>query len=286
MKQRVKKAVIPVAGFGTRFLPATKVIPKEMLPVVDKPVIQYLVEEAVEAGIETIIFVINKNKHSIEDHFSRDRDFEAMLSRTKKHSLLNSVKNIHKLAEFIYISQDEPLGTGDAIMRAKGLVGNEPFAVFWADDIVWSETPAIGQLIKVYEKFDGPVLGLFKIPRKDTYLYGVPACRRIAKRTFQVSRLIEKPNPKKAPSTFASMGRYIITPEIFPYIAKTKKRGGEVLLPDALDKFIQENNVYGYELEGTWYDCGSKSGFLRANIELALKRPDLRDSIKSILKNL
>ena len=286
MKQRVKKAVIPVAGFGTRFLPATKVIPKEMLPVVDKPVIQYLVEEAVEAGIETIIFVINKNKHSIEDHFSRDRDFEAMLSRTKKHSLLNSVKNIHKLAEFIYISQDEPLGTGDAIMRAKGLVGNEPFAVFWADDIVWSETPAIGQLIKVYEKFDGPVLGLFKIPRKDTYLYGVPACRRIAKRTFQVSRLIEKPNPKKAPSTFASMGRYIITPEIFPYIAKTKKRGGEVLLPDALDKFIQENNVYGYEIEGTWYDCGSKSGFLRANIELALKRPDLRDSIKSILKNL
>ena len=286
MKQRVKKAVIPVAGFGTRFLPATKVIPKEMLPVVDKPVIQYLVEEAVEAGIETIIFVINKNKHSIEDHFSRDRDFEAMLSRTKKHSLLNSVKNIHKLAEFIYISQDEPLGTGDAIMRAKGLVGNEPFAVFWADDIVWSETPAIGQLIKVYEKFDGPVLGLFKIPRKDTYLYGVPACRRIAKRTFQVSRLIEKPNPKKAPSTFASMGRYIITPEIFPYIAKTKKRGGEVLLPDALDKFIQENNVYGYEIEGTWYDCGSKSGFLRANVELALKRPDLKDSIKSILKNL
>ena len=286
MKQRVKKAVIPVAGFGTRFLPATKVIPKEMLPVVDKPVIQYLVEEAVEAGIETIIFVINKNKHSIEDHFSRDRDFEAMLSRTKKHSLLNSVKNIHKLAEFIYISQDEPLGTGDAIMRAKGLVGNEPFAVFWADDIVWSETPAIGQLIKVYEKFDGPVLGLFKIPRKDTYLYGVPACRRIAKRTFQVSRLIEKPNPKKAPSTFASMGRYIITPEIFPYIAKTKKRGGEVLLPDALDKFIQENNVYGYEIEGTWYDCGSKAGFLKANVELALKRPDLKDSIKSILKNL
>jgi len=286
MKQRVKKAVIPVAGFGTRFLPATKVIPKEMLPVVDKPVIQYLVEEAVEAGIETIIFVINKNKHSIEDHFSRDRDFEAMLSRTKKHSLLNSVKNIHKLAEFIYISQDEPLGTGDAIMRAKGLVGNEPFAVFWADDIVWSETPAIGQLIKVYEKFDGPVLGLFKIPRKDTYLYGVPACRRIAKRTFQVSRLIEKPNPKKAPSTFASMGRYIITPEIFPYISKTKKRGGEVLLPDALDKFIQENNVYGYEIEGTWYDCGSKSGFLRANVELALKRPDLADAIKSILKNL
>lgn len=283
---KVKKAVIPVAGFGTRFLPATKVIPKEMLPVVDKPVVQYLVEEAAAAGIETVVFIINKNKHSIEDHFSRDRDFKAMLRRAGKKSLFDSIGHIHKLAKFVYISQDEPLGTGDAIMRAKGLVGNEPFAVFYADDIVWSQKPAISQLIRVYEKYGGPVLGLFKVPRKDTRLYGIIKGKTIAERTIHVSRLIEKPRPEESPSILASMGRYIMTPEIFPYISKIKKRNGELFLADAIDKFAQENNVYAYELEGVWYDCGSKSGFLRANIELALNHPDLKESARSILKNL
>lgn len=286
---KVKKAIIPVAGFGTRFLPATKAIPKEMLPVVDKPVVQYLVEEAVASGIETIIFVVNQKKHAIADHFSRERDFEAFLRRNKKYALLEKIQKIHKLAEFIYVCQDEPLGSGDAVSRAKRLIGDEPFGVFYADDIVRSKKPALGQLIKAHEKCGGSVLGLFKVPRKDTKLYGVvkltgsdPVNNGV--RPQRIDRIVEKPDPKNAPSQLASVGRFILTPEIFPKIAKTKKTKGEVYLADAIDALAKEGSVYGHELEGTWYDCGSKAGFLRANLAFALEHPELKEEARRILK--
>lgn len=275
---KVTKAIIPVAGFGTRFLPATKAIPKEMLPVVDKPVIQYLVEEAAEAGIETIIFVTNRRKHSIQDHFSRDKDFELMLRRAKKHDLLAKVNKIYSLANFIYVSQDEQLGSGDAVARAECLIGEEPFAVFYADDIVVSQKPAIKQLIEAYEKCGGSVLGLFRVLKQDTRLYGivnfagtVPAKNGLRK----IDGIVEKPDPQTAPSHLASVGRFILTPDIFSKIAKTKKTKGEFYLSDAIDMLAQEGKMYGYELEGTWYDCGSKAGYVLANIELAKKHPEL-----------
>ncbi|MFY9457386.1 MAG: UTP--glucose-1-phosphate uridylyltransferase [Candidatus Spechtbacterales bacterium] len=282
MSQKIRKAVIPVAGFGTRFLPATKAIPKEMLPVVDKPVLQYLVEEAVASGIETIIFVVNKNKHSIQSHFSKDRDFESLLKRAKKYELLEKIREIHKLAEFVYVYQDEPLGSGDAVMRAERLIGDEPFGVFYADDIVRSKKPALGQLMRSYEKHQGSVLGLFKVPKGEVHRYG------IAKLTgaSRVEKLVEKPDPANAPSQLASVGRFILTPEIFPKIAKTKKTKGEVYLADAIDALAKEGRVYGHELEGTWYDCGSKAGFLKANFAFALEHPELKMEMKKILKEV
>mgnify|MGYP001597379557 CR=1 FL=1 len=284
MVQKVKKAIIPVAGFGTRFLPATKAIPKEMLPVVDKPVLQYLVEEAVAAGIETIIFVTNQKKHPIGDHFSRDKDFEAFLRRNKKYDLLEKIKKIHKLAEFIYVYQDEPLGSGDAIARAQRLIAapDEAFGVFYADDVMRSKKPAIGQLIEAYNRYGASVLGLYKVPKAEVYKYGIAKLADDAR----VEKLVEKPDPKNAPSQLASVGRFILTPEIFPKIAKTKKTKGEVYLANAIDKLAQEGRVYGQELEGTWYDCGSKAGFLRANLAFALEHPELRGEIKRILKTL
>ena len=289
MSNKVRKAIIPVAGLGTRFLPATKAIPKEMLPVIDKPVLQYLVEEAVESGIETIIFVTNQKKHSIEDHFSRDRDLEAFLRRNKKHSLLEKIQKIHKLAEFIYVCQDEPLGTGDAVLRAKGIVGDEPFAVFYADDIVVSPKgkPAIGQLMKVYEKYEAPVLGLVRVKRSQSYLYGMARGKRIGERVFKIDTLVEQPKPEDAPSTLASMGRHILTPKIFEHIPKVSKTKGELKLTDAIARFSsEEEGLYGYELEGTWYDCGSKAGFLKANLAFALEHPELKGEIRKILKEV
>lgn len=286
MSNKVRKAVIPVAGFGTRFLPATKSIPKEMLPVVDKPVVQYLVEEAVASGIETIIFVVNKNKHSIQSHFSKDRDFEDLLKRSKKYALLERIKEIHKLAEFIYVYQDEPLGSGDAVARAERLIGDEPFGVFYADDIVRSKTPALGQLINTYEKCEGSVLGLFKVPKAEVCKYGIAKCNRAGSSPsrLRVERLVEKPDPKEAPSRLASVGRFVLTPEIFSKIAKTKKTNGEVYLADAIDMLAQEGKVYGHELEGTWYDCGSKAGFLKANLAFALEHPELKGEARRILQ--
>ena len=288
MSNKVKKAIIPVAGLGTRFLPATKAIPKEMLPVVDKPVLQYLVEEAVASGIETIIFVTNHKKHSIEDHLSKDKDLEALLRRGKKYSLLESIQKIHKLAEFKYVFQDKPLGSGDAIARAEKLVGDEPFGVFYADDIVRSKIPALGQLIKVYEKYQASVLGLFEVSKADVHKYGIVKCNRTGSDPDQlkVDKLVEKPEAKNAPSRLASVGRFVLTPEIFPKIRKTKKTKGEVYLADAIDMLAKEGKVYGHAIEGTWYDCGSKAGFLKANLAFALEHPELKDEAKRILKEV
>lgn len=288
MSNKVKKAIIPVAGLGTRFLPVTKAIPKEMLAIVDKPVLQYLVEEAVASGIETIIFVTNSRKQAIEAHFSEDKDFEALLRRGKKYSLLKSIQKIHKLAEFKYVFQDKPLGSGDAIMRAKELVGDEPFGVFYADDVVRSKTPALAQLMKVYEKCQASVLGLFEVSKQDVHKYGIAKCHRTESDPvlLKVEKLVEKPELKNAPSRLASVGRFILTPEIFPKIAKTKKTKGEVYLADAIDMLAKEGKVYGHALEGTWYDCGSKAGFFKANLAFALEHPEIKGEVKKILKNV
>lgn len=289
MNAKVKKAIIPVAGLGTRFLPATKAIPKEMMPVCDKPVVQYLVEEAIESGIETIIFVTNKNKRAIADHFSRSRELESLLLRAKKSDLLDKVKHIHTHAEFLYVTQEEPLGTGDAVMRARGLVGDEPFAVFYADDIVVAPKgkPAIAQLMKVYERYGASVLGLVRVKRSQSYLYGMAKGKKIDERILRIDTLVEQPKPKDAPSAFASMGRHILTPKIFEHIPKINKTRGELKLTDAIARLANdEEGLYACELEGIWYDCGSKAGFLKANVALALEHPELKKDIKSILKNL
>lgn len=285
---KIRKAIIPVAGFGTRFLPATKVSPKEMLAVVDKPVIQYLVEEAVDAGIETIIFVINSNKHIIGDHFSRNLELESLLRKKGKKKLLASIRDIHTKAEFLYVHQSEPLGTGDALQRAKGMVGDEPFAVFYADDIIVSPKgkPAIGQLMRVYERYGGSVLGLARVKRSQSYLYGMAKGTRVEDGIIRIDTLVEQPQPKDAPSTFASIGRHILTPAIWSHIPKIKKTKGEFKLTDAIARLADsEEGLYGREIDGAWYDCGSKFGFWRANLELGLTHPEIGREAKKYLRN-
>ncbi|MBI2463051.1 MAG: UTP--glucose-1-phosphate uridylyltransferase [Candidatus Spechtbacteria bacterium] len=285
---RVRKAIFPVAGYGTRFLPATKAQPKEMLTLVDKPVVQYLVEEAVEAGIETIIFVINSNKHIIGDHFSRNLELEKMLRAKKKKALLESIRHIHKEAEFIFVHQDEPLGSGDAVMRGRGLVGDEPFALFYADDVMDSPKgkPAIGQLIETFERYHESVMGLIDIPRSQSRFYGMISGKKIGDRTYQIHGVVEKPDPKDTPSTLASVGRFIITPDIFQYIPKLKKKNGEIYFADALDAVAKQGKLYGYEMDAVWHDCGNKLGFFKATVEFGMKHREIGDEARAFLKRI
>jgi UTP--glucose-1-phosphate uridylyltransferase len=277
MKTTVKKAVIPVAGFGTRLLPATKAQPKEMLPVVDRPVLHYLVAEAAEAGIEQILFITNSKKHGISDYFSRDLELEKYLQERGKEALIDSVRSIHEQAEFLYVHQDEPLGSGDAIMRSRGFVGEEPFAVFYADDIMVCPPgkPAIGQLMAAYDEYQAPVMGLMNVPREEVCKYGVIQGEKVAERVYKLERVVEKPKPEDAPSTLVSVGRFVLTHDIFPYIEKLEKKNGELYLTDAIDMLTHDGAMYGYEMEGTWHDCGSKLGLWKANLELGLTHPDI-----------
>lgn len=286
MKTKVTKAIIPVAGFGTRFLPATKVQPKEMLPVVDKPVVHYLVEEAVEAGITQILFVINSSKHVIGDYFAKDLNLENFLKRRGKKDLLNKIRHIHDMAQFLYVHQDEPLGSGDAIMRGKSFVENEPFAVFYADDIMTypKNKPAIGQLIKAYNKHGTSMMGLVKVPKEDISKYGVISGKRLGRGVYKVDGVVEKPKPKDAPSSLASVGRFVLAPEIFSCIKRVKKVGGEIYLASALAELAQNNRLNGIEIDGKWHDCGSKFGFWKANFELGLTHPELSRDVEEYLK--
>lgn len=286
---RVTKAIIPVAGYGTRFLPATKEQPKEMLTLIDKPVVQYLVEEAVAAGIKTILFVINSNKHSIGDHFSRNLELENMLRAKKKKELLESIRHLHKQAEFLYVHQDEPLGSGDAVMRGQNFVGQEPFALFYADDVLHVEKnkqPGIGQLIAQYEKYNKTIMGLVKVPRPQSKLYGMISGKEIEPRLWEVQNVVEKPDPAKTPSLLASVGRFVVTPEVFKHIPHLEKKGGELYFADALAILAKEGSVYGYELDATWYDCGSKIGFYRANVELGLQHAEIGKEARAYLRKL
>lgn len=282
---KVRKAVIPAAGLGTRFLPATKAQPKEMLPIVDKPTIQYIVEEAIASGIEDIMIVTGRGKRAIEDHFDKSYELEDILKRKGDEGLLSLVQDISNLVNLNYVRQKEPRGLGHAIHCARSFIDNEPFAVLLGDDIVDSEVPCLKQLIDVYEKYNTTVLGVQRVPEHDVSKYGIVAGTQVGDRIYKVSDLIEKPERDKAPSNVAILGRYIISPEIFTYLDKAEPgKGGEIQLTDALKKLLSTGSMYAYDFVGKRYDVGNKLGFLEATVEFALKRDDLRQEFSAYLK--
>lgn len=284
---KIRKAVIPVAGLGTRFLPATKAQPKEMLALVDKPIIQYLVEEAVAAGIEDIIFITSQTKRAIEDHFDRNFELEYRLEQSGKDKMLAEIKKISNLANFIYIRQKSPRGWGDAILQAQNVVGNEPFAVFLGDDIIDSKQPAIGQLMAIHEKYGDGVLGVTEVPKHKTGSYGVVDAVALGGTTYQVKAVVEKPEPAKAPSNLAVTGRYVFTPEIFDILKKMKPDAkGEVVGTEAIKILLKKRPFYACKYDGTYYDCGSKVGFLKATVVYGLKHQEIKDEFRDFLKTL
>jgi len=281
----IKKAVIPVAGLGTRFLPATKAQPKEMLPIVDKPVIQYIVEEAVRAGIEQIVFVTGKHKRAIEDHFDTNFELEYVLEKKGKEELLKLVRGVTNLAEIIYIRQKEPLGLGHAILTAEPVIGNEPFAILLGDDIMVSEPPAIKQLMDVFCKYRCTVLGVQRVPEEDVSKYGIVGGKEIEPGVFKVDTLMEKPSTEEAPSDLAITGRYILTPGIFEALRKTPPgKGGEIQLTDGIERLGMKEALYAKIMEGERYDTGDKLGFLIATVDFALKRDDLKEPLLKFLR--
>lgn len=281
---KVKKAIIPAAGLGTRFLPATKAQPKEMLPVVDKPTIQYIVEEAVASGIEEILIITGRNKKSIEDHFDKSIELELELEKSGKAELLELVRDISDMVDIHYIRQKEPRGLGHAIHCAKTFVGNEPFAVLLGDDVVDSETPCLKQLIDCYSEYKTTILGVQTVAKENVPKYGIVDGIHIEDRVYKVKDLVEKPSVDEAPSDVAILGRYIITPEIFNILENTKPgKGGEIQLTDALKTLITKEAMYAYNFEGKRYDVGDKLGFLQATIEFALKKDELREDFINYL---
>ncbi len=286
---KIKKAVIPAAGLGTRFLPATKAQPKEMLPIVDKPTIQYIVEEAINAGIESILIITGRGKRNIEDHFDKSYELESELKRKGNNSMLSMVEDISHLVNVFYVRQKEAMGLGHAIGCARDFVGNEPFAVLLGDDVVVSEQPAIGQLMEVYEKRGASVLGVQRVDKADVDKYGVidPANDINGGRLHEVKDLVEKPSTDEAPSNLAILGRYIITPEIFDILAVQQPgKNGEIQLTDALKTLTNLQGMYAYEFEGKRYDVGDKLGFLKATVEFALCRDDLSERFGAYLKKV
>jgi UTP--glucose-1-phosphate uridylyltransferase len=283
----VRKAVFPAAGLGTRFLPATKAQPKEMLPLVDKPTIQYVVEEAVASGLEAIILVTGRNKRAIEDHFDAAFELEYYLQDRGKMEELAQIKTISEMASVSYVRQKEPLGLGHAILCARPLVGEEPFAVFLGDDIIVSAVPCMRQLLGAYERYGGPVLAVMRIPREEIGRYGVIAARPIAGNIFEVLDLVEKPEPREAPSDLAIVGRYVLTPDLFPILAETAPDArGEIQLTNGLRALRARRPLYAVEFEGKRHDTGEKLGFLKATVEFALARPDLADAFRAYLRGL
>ena len=283
----IKKAIIPAAGLGTRFLPATKAQPKEMLPIVDKPTIQYIVEEAVASGIEDIIIVTGRTKKAIEDHFDKSVELEMELEKKQNKELLEIARSVSQIANIYYIRQKEPKGLGHAVLTAKTFIGNEPFAVLLGDDVIDSEKPALKQMIDVYDKYQSSVLGVQTVERKDVNKYGIVDGIQLENRVYEVKDMVEKPSIDIAPSNVAVLGRYIITPQIFDFLEKQEVgAGGEIQLTDALNKLAKVEKMYAYDFIGRRYDVGNKMGFLQATVEFALKRPELRDEFKIYLETI
>jgi len=284
----VRKAVFPAAGLGTRFLPATKAQPKEMLPLVDKPAIQYVVEESVASGLDQIIIVTGRSKRAVEDHFDTAFELEHFLKERGKLEDLSQIQAISKLAEVSYVRQREPLGLGHAILVARALVGDEPFGVFLCDDIIsGASVPCMRQLLDVYDKYDGPVIAVERVPRERIHQYGVIAGRNIDGNVWEISDLVEKPKAEDAPSDLAIIGRYVLTPDLFPILAATAAdKRGEIQLTDGLRTLRTQRPMYAVEFEGTRYDTGDKLGFLKATVEFALARPDLAGAFREYLKSL
>lgn len=284
---KVRKAIIPAAGLGTRFLPATKAQPKEMLPIVDKPTIQYIIEEAVEAGIQDIIIVTGRNKRSIEDHFDRSIELELELVKGNKEEVLDMVRGISEMANIHYIRQKEPRGLGHAVLAAKHFIGDEPFAVLLGDDVVVAQQPCLGQMLEVFDEYQTSILGVQTVPYEVVNKYGIIAGKQVDDRVYKVQDMVEKPALEEAPSNVAVLGRYIITPEIFPFLeTQDAGKGGEIQLTDALKRLAKEQAMYAYDFKGHRYDVGSKIGFLQANVEFALRNDELKEDMKEYLNHL
>nr|WP_330403750.1 UTP--glucose-1-phosphate uridylyltransferase GalU [Paeniclostridium sordellii] len=285
MKKRVRKAIIPAAGLGTRFLPATKSQPKEMLPIVDKPTLQYIIEEAVNSGIEEILIVTGRSKKSIEDHFDRSIELELELEQKGKLDMLKIVQDISNMVDIYFIRQKEPKGLGHAIYCAKSFVGDEPFAVLLGDDIVDSDKPCLKQLIGAYDEYNTSILGVQEVAKENTDKYGILDVKHIEDRVYKVNDMVEKPRVEEAPSNIAILGRYIITPAIFEILENQKPgKGGEIQLTDALKTLGEHEAIYAYNFEGKRYDVGDKLGFLKATVDYALKRPELKSDFIEFLK--
>jgi UTP--glucose-1-phosphate uridylyltransferase len=283
---KVRKAVIVAAGMGTRMLPASKVIPKEILPVVDKPAIQVVVEEAIASGIEEIVVVISPGRTTVIDHFDSAPELERHLEERGKHDVLEMVRSTNNPARFTTAEQKEPLGLGHAVLQAREAVGDEPFAVMLPDDIFDSARPCLRQLLDIAESEDAPVVALLKVARSEIPKYGIVVAKPVRPRLYELSGMVEKPTAEKAPSDLAIMGRYVLTPDIFPLLAEGKPgAGGEIQLTDALLGLAQRRRLYGYEFEGVRYDLGDKAGFIAAQVGFGLKRPELADSLRAYLKS-
>lgn len=284
----IRKIVIPVAGLGTRFLPATKAMPKEMLPIIDKPVIQYVVEEAVASGITDIILVTSHAKRPIEDHFDENKELEAWLEKQHKDDLLAEVRRISSLANFIFIRQKGPYGNATPVMNAQHIIGNEPFAVVWGDDVYTGKQPRLKQMIEAYETYGETILGALNVKREDTKRYGIiDPESEVEPGVHRVKGVIEKPDPATAPSLLASCAGYIFTPDIFTELASLKPGvGGELVTLDAVSSLIQRKPVYAKEIDAEYFDTGSKIGWLRANIAMALQRTDLAEETKNMLQSI
>ncbi len=289
MNSKIKKAVFPVAGLGVRFLPATKANPKEMMPIVDKPLVQYAAEEAAAAGIADLIFITGRMKRSISDHFDKAYELEAELERGNKHEMLQIVRNIlPPEVTCIYIRQAEPLGLGHAVLQARSVVGQEPFAVLLADDLIANGSEGcLKRMIDIFEANQSSVLAVEQVQPQDTNKYGIVAAEPIENRLSRVVQIVEKPKPQEAPSTLAVVGRYIFTPAIFDCLKRTGQgAGGEIQLTDAIAKLLELEPVLAYEFEGKRYDCGSKLGYLQATVEYALRHPELKDAFASYLRSM
>ena len=283
---KLKKAVIPVAGLGTRFLPATKTVPKELLPIIDIPSIQYVVQEAVDSGIQEIIFVTGRGKDAIEDHFDEAPELEQILAERGQMETVEMLRQIVRMTEVVSVRQKKPLGLGHAVLCARDLVGNEPFAVMLADDLIDGEIPCIRQLLEIFEEKQEAVVALMEVPQEDVHRYGVIKGSEIKKRLYQIEGTVEKPPAKDAPSRMAIIGRYILRPEIFGILERLPTgKGGEIQLTDGLSQLVRERKVFGCEFQGDRYDIGDKFGFVRATVAYALKRPDMRDRVLEYLKS-
>jgi UTP--glucose-1-phosphate uridylyltransferase len=283
----LRRAVFPVAGYGTRFLPASKAIPKELLPIVDKPALQYVVEEAVAAGIEIAVFVTAEGKSAIEDHFDRNLRLETFLAERGKDDLLEVVRQVGRMVQVVSVRQKEALGLGHAVLQAASVLGNEPFAVLLGDDVIVGEKPAISTLMSLHRSTSAPVIAVMEVPRSEIRHYGCISGEPVSEGVWRVRDLVEKPDPAKAPSNLAIIGRYVLTPKIFDKLEQTPRgAGGEIQLTDAINALMDEQEVYGYAFEGTRYDSGTKMGWLKASVELALARPDLGSEFREYLRGL
>ncbi len=282
---KIKKAIIPAGGYGTRFLPVTKAVPKELLPIVDKPMIQYIVEEAKASGVELIILIVNHGKEAIEDHFDVNYELEDILNKKGNHKLLGLIEGLSDMIGIVSIRQKRPLGLGHAVLQAKHLIGDEPFAVILGDDIIDAQRPCLRQMAEVYERYGKPVIAVQRVPREETSLYGIIKGRQTERGVYTIEDVVEKPSPGKAPSDLAIIGRYILIPEIFDTLEKVPAgAGGELQLTDGLKELLGKKGMIGYEFEGDRYDGGDKLGFLLANIAYAMKRPEIKEKLLTYIK--